>query len=170
MKIIHILYLGKAAGNDKRLLKQLELKFNINKDRDGLGNNVESADSEDIETLSPNNGSATILHSSNGISLKTFYYLISTMNNMFPDYDFSDLPADAFNRITSLSGLKTHFNTSIFNTGINNNTNSFADFTRQMWGCMDEAVGGLDESEIFSFDPVIDAYEIDDPFRERGTM
>ena len=92
------------------------------------------------------------------------------MNNMFPDYDFSDIPSDAFNRITSLPSLTTHFNTSIFNTGINRNTTSFADFTRQMWDCINEAVGGLDESEIFTFDPATDSYEIDDPFRERGTM
>ena len=158
--------LGKAAGNDKRLLKQLESKF-VN-----VGNSGDSGESEDLETNFPNNNSNTILNSSNGITLKTFYYLISTMNNMFPDYDFSDIPSEAFNRILTLPSLINHFNTSIFNTGINRNTTSFADFTRQMWDCMDEAVGGLEESEIFTFDPdpATDSYEIDDPFRERGTM
>ena len=158
--------LGKAAGNDKRLLKQLESKFVT------VGNSGDSGESEDLETNFPNNNSNTILNSSNGITLKTFYYLISTMNNMFPDYDFSDIPSEAFNRILTLPSLINHFNTSIFNTGINRNTTSFADFTRQMWDCMDEAVGGLEESEIFTFDPdpATDSYEIDDPFRERGTM
>ena len=174
------IFSGKAAGNDKRLLKQLETKFNIVKDH-----NSTITDSEDNEptfnnnstsnintttTTSPTNGSSTILNLTNGISLKNFYYLISTMNNMFPDYDFSDIPAEAFHRIYSLSSLISHFNTSIFNTGINSNISSFADFTRQMWDCMDEAVGGLEESEIFSFDPATESYEVDDPFRERGTM
>lgn len=90
------------------------------------------------------------------------------MNNMFPDYDFAEIPSEAFHRINSVSNLRNHFNTSIFNTGINSNTTSFADFTRNMWDCMDEAVGGLEESETFSFDP--EPFEIDDPFRERGTM
>ena len=87
---------------------------------------------------------------------------------MFPDYDFTEIPSESFQRITSLANLRNHFNTSIFNTGINSNTTSFADFTRKMWDCMDEAVGGLEESEVFSFDP--EPFEIDDPFRERGTM
>lgn len=174
------MFVGKAAGNDKRLLKQLETKFNISKDHSAT-----ITDSEDNDTIisttntnnatsspttSPTNGSSTILNSGNGISLKNFYYLISTMNNMFPDYDFSDIPAEAFHRINSLPSLINHFNTSIFNTGINRNTSTFADFTRQMWDCMDEAVGGLEESEIFSFDPANESYEVDDPFRERGTM
>lgn len=94
------------------------------------------------------------------------------MNNMFPDYDFSDIPSEAFNRIITLPSLINHFNTSIFNTGIDRNTTSFTDFTRQMWDCIDEAVGGLEESDIFTFgpEPATDSYEIDDPFRERGTM
>lgn len=87
---------------------------------------------------------------------------------MFPDYDFSEIPVDAFKRINQLASLRNHFNTSIFNTGIDRNTTSFADFTRKMWDCMDEAVGGLEESEIFTFDP--ESFEIDDPFRERGAM
>lgn len=87
---------------------------------------------------------------------------------MFPDYDFSEIPSEVFCRITSLSTFINHVNTSIFNTGIDRNTQTFADFTRKMWNCMDEAVGGLDDSEIFTFDP--DPFEIDDPFRERGTM
>lgn len=91
------------------------------------------------------------------------------MNNMFPDYDFSEIPSEAFKRISSLPILRNHFNTSIFNTGIDRNTTTFADFTRKMWDCMDEAVGGLDESEIFSFEP--EPFEIDDPFRDqRGIM
>lgn len=148
-------------------MKQLEFKF-ISSSTSGSG---DSGESEDLELNFPNNNiSNTVLNTNNGITLKTFCYLISTMNNMFPDYDFADIPSEAFNRIKTLPTLISHFNTSIFNTGINRNTSSFADFTRQMWDCMDEAVGGLEESEIFTFDPATDSYEIDDPFRERGTM
>jgi hypothetical protein len=134
------------------------------------GNSGESGESEDLETNLPNNNSTTILNSINGLSLKTFYYLISTMNNMFPDYDFSDIPTEAFNRISNLASFRTHFNTSIFNTGLDRNTSSFNEFTGQMWECMDVAVGGVKESEIFTFDPATDSYEIDDPFSERGAM
>ena len=130
------------------------------------GTTSNSTTSTNTNTI--NTAPSTIINSITGLSLKTFYYLISTMNNMFPDYDFSDIPPESFIKITSLSSLINHFNTSIFNTGIDRNTKSFSDFTRQMWDCMNEAVGGLDESLIFSFNP--EPYEIDDPFRERGTM
>lgn len=123
----------------------------------------------DLSSTSLNsNASSSNTIKLNGISLKTLYYLISTMNNMFPDYDFTEIPYEAFLKISSLTNLRNNFNTSIFNSGINSNTSNFADFTRKMWDCMDEAVGGLEESEIFSFDP--EPFEIDDPFRERGTM
>lgn len=125
--------------------------------------------SASVASASPSSAAQTINMSNGGtMSVKTFYYLISTMNNMFPDYDFSDIPVDAFTRITQLSGLRNHFNASLFNTGIDRNTTSFSNFTSKMWSCMDDAVGGLEESEMFTFDP--DSFEIDDPFRERGTM
>ena len=169
---LHILFLhflsGKAAGNDKRLLKQLEIKF--------AKESIESG-SEDLDlsstsiisttsSTSPQSSQNNVL--SNGINLKTFYFLISTMNNMFPDYDFSEIPSEVFLKIKSLTSLMNNLNTSIFNTGIDRNTTTFADFTRKMWNCMDDAVGGLEESEIFSFNP--EPFEIDDPFRDRGTM
>lgn len=219
-------FIGKAAGNDKRLLKQLESKFNIpissnptdNTDFDANTNIntnttiyntntnfTSSGESEeidmdiDINTVTTRTQSARKIRNSNtkilklpptptkssafitvgspsqhvinlasGIKVKTFYYLISTMNNMFPDYDFSQIPSEVFIRTTSLPTLINHFNTSIFNTGIDRNTTTFADFTRRMWNCMSEAVGSLEDSEIFSFDS--ESFEIDDPFRERGTM
>ena len=176
------MHVGKAAGNDKRLLKQLESKFNspttITAETKNRNSSTPAEDLENIQTkttlnsnsisLFSNSNSQHIINLSNGMNVKTFYYLISTMNNMFPDYDFSQIPSEVFIRTTSLPTLINHFNTSIFNTGIDRNTATFADFTRRMWNCMNEAVGSLEESEIFSFDS--EAFEIDDPFRERGTM
>jgi len=106
----------------------------------------DSGESEDLDSSTTSLNSTNIkqiftLSNGDRMSLKTFYYLISTMNNMFPDYDFSEIPVDAFKRINQLASLRNHFNTSIFNTGIDRNTTSFADFTRKMWDCMDEAVG-----------------------------
>lgn len=190
------MFVGKAAGNDKRLLKQLESKFNLptsitaetsikknrnsstpvtsfNEFEDLENTRAKSLDSSSISLFSNSNSpspspSQHIINLTSGLNVKTFYYLISTMNNMFPDYDFSQIPSEVFIRTTSLPTLINHFNTSIFNTGIDRNTTTFADFTRRMWNCMNEAVGSLEESEIYSFDS--EAFEIDDPFRERGTM
>jgi hypothetical protein len=104
-----------------------------------------------------------------GLSLKAFYYLVSTMNIMFPDYDFSEAPPEVFSRPSSLHQLITHINTSIFNTGLDRNTTAFSDFCRQLWDCIDSAMGGLDQCDIYTFKPEgLDV--MDDPFRERGTM
>lgn len=154
-------------------MKQLEHKYKDNSSTTSINSNTNTnttneSGSEDVDNSNINN-TAHNLSSTNHINLKTFYFLISTMNNMFPDYDFSEIPSEAFTRITSLSTLINHFNTSIFNTGIDRNTMTFAEFTRKMWNCMDDSVGGLDESEIFTFDP--EPFELDDPFRDqRGTM
>lgn len=113
------------------------------------------------------------------------------MNNIFPDYDFrywttaffnecsfvivitvslfvSDVPTNVFSRNLSLSSLINHVNTSIFNTGVNRNTTNFSEFSSKMWDCIDEAVGGLTDCSIYSYDP--EPFELEDPFKERGTM
>lgn len=88
---------------------------------------------------------------------------------MITRLDFcSDVPPEVFVRQASLSNVMNHVNISLFNTGINRNTSSFSEFSHQMWECIASAVGELDECEIYSYLPEL--YELDDPFRERGTM
>ncbi len=101
----------KAAGNDKKLLKQLENKFSPNTDGADSEDTTEGPTSTPIKSKTkfflrsfstcqfleltkehsetcPGSPSQAIINSSNGLNVKTFYYLISTMNNVFPDYDF----------------------------------------------------------------------------------
>ncbi|KAJ2843023.1 RNA polymerase III-inhibiting protein maf1, partial [Coemansia brasiliensis] len=77
---------GKAAGNDKKLYRYLENKF--------------QADLEEAKGLSPEYNSLTNTVSPFGpltkpASRKMLFYLIATLNASFPDYDFRTLdPCD----------------------------------------------------------------------------
>lgn len=101
----------KAAGNDKKLLKQLESKY-TNTEGSESEEVVEADNSSPLKSnqlilvllqmpllncleftkehsdFTPGSPSQAIINPSNGLNVKTFYYLVSTMNNMFPDYDF----------------------------------------------------------------------------------
>lgn len=102
--------------------------------------------------------------------LKLFYFLVSTMNLMFPDYDFSDVSPSIFEKLPVVNHVITQVNSTIFNTGANKNYNSFSEFTRRMWDCIDEVIE-LHESDIYSFVPGKQGQaEIDDPFWDKGSM
>lgn len=87
---------------------------------------------------------------------------------MFPSSFSSDVPPEVFVKQTSVAAVINHVNTSLFNTGINKNTSSFSEFSQSMWDCIASAIGDLNECEIFTYSP--EPFELDDPFRERGTM
>jgi hypothetical protein len=70
---------GKAAGADKKLYKQIEIKYdpsNSPPDEDGAGSSFRNI----ISPFGPLDQPA---------SRRTLFYLIGTLNASFPDYDFS---------------------------------------------------------------------------------
>lgn len=104
-----------------------------------------------------------------GMNLKLFYYLVATMNLVFPDYDFGDLKPEAFQSQGQLSQVISHVNTTLFNTGANRNLASFDEFSGRMWDCIDQAID-IRDCEIYSFQ--LDEFDgdMEDPFWERGCM
>jgi hypothetical protein len=84
--------IGKAAGQDKKLLRKLAQKF-----PDGISDETlrEFSLDEYSANISSSPGGSAPMSSSNSeplkhlMPLKLFYFLVSTMNLMFPDYDFS---------------------------------------------------------------------------------
>jgi len=88
---------------------------------------------------------------------------------LFHHYLFiSDINPNVFERQPSVSTVVNQVNTTMFNSGTNKNYDSFTEFTRTMWNCIDKAIE-IHECEIYTFSPARDA-EIDDPFAERGVM
>ena len=69
---------------------------------------------------------------------------------------------------TDVTAVINHVNTTLFNTGVNKNYESFAEFTKQMWACIDQAIE-IHESDIFTFEPA-KGPEMDDPFAEKDSM
>lgn len=175
--------LGKAAGADKKLLKKLGERFGS----PALG------ESHDELVVSATGGADILLGSSpptlaaaggesasdrlslplstinmGSFSLKLLYYLISTMNLIFPDYDFSDLKPEAFTGHSQLTTVISAVNTTLFNAGVSKNAVTFGDFSRALWERIDGAIG-LADSEIYSYSVATDEEE-ESPFWEQGCM
>lgn len=83
--------LGKAAGNDKKLLQQILKKypegiaeeFNIEMSSASASNLMLASSPTKINSMD-----SAISEINAAMPIKLFYFLISTMNLMFPDYDF----------------------------------------------------------------------------------
>lgn len=106
--------------------------------------------------------------SSGSFSLKLLYYLISTMNLIFPDYDFGDLKPEAFTNHPQLTAVISTVNTTLFNAGVSKNAVTFGDFSRALWERIDGAIN-LSDSEIYSYSVAADEEE-ENPFWEQGCM
>lgn len=162
-----VVWVGKAAGADKKLRKRLEMRFHpAENSHEPLTDSNEEFPCETLLGSSPPTGGlGDALH---GMDLKLFYYLVATMNQVFPDYDFSDLKPEVFSLQAPLSAVVHHVNTTLFNTGVNKSVASFNEFSGRMWERIDSAIG-LSDTEVYSF--AGDTFdELDDPFWERGCM
>lgn len=83
------------------------------------------------------------------IAKKTLFYLLATLNAAFPDYDFSDVKPEYFQRITSIQLVSNAINTSFYNLG----NDKFAQvLTPKIWSAIEQVVG-LDDVDMYSFIP-----------------
>lgn len=106
--------------------------------------------------------------STGSFNLKLLYYLISTMNLIFPDYDFSELKPEAFTNHSQLTAVISAVNTTLFNAGVSKNAVTFGDFSRALWERINGAIN-LSDSEIYSYSVATDEEE-ENPFWEQGCM
>lgn len=101
-----MLLAGKSAGSDKKLFKQLRDKYSHEVDL-----SAGSVSPEDLPIVSP------FGRLDEAAPRKTFFYLLSTLNASFPDYDFSDVRPDQFIKQPSLDLVINSVNTTLFNLG-----------------------------------------------------
>lgn len=147
-------YSCKSAGVDKKLFKQLELRF--------------SEELLEASSISPEVhpvGAVTSWRSPFGpldqsSSRKVFYYLISTLNASFPDYDFSDIKPDQFIRYSSLSKVVKTINQTLISSGGQEVVNSVG-----FWDALNFIID-LEDSEIYSYVPDMGT----DPLAEEGCI
>jgi hypothetical protein len=101
-------------------------------------------------------------------SFKLIYYLISTMNLVFPDYDFSDVSPEAFILHPNMQQVVEEVNNNLFNAGLYNNTGLFREFTERLWQKIIGVIE-LNDCDIYSFEG--NRFDADEnPFWEKGCM
>ena len=116
------------------------------------------------------------------ISRKSLFYLISTLNAAFPDYDFSDAKSSEFSKEPSLavsdgdlfskvgchsmSYLSLQYVTSNIDSLLSvTATDQYAKTHDKLWVTMNEEIG-LPECDIYSYNPDLAS----DPFGEDGCL
>lgn len=103
---------------------------------------------------------------------RTFFYLVSTLNNSFPDYDFSSLTPSSFVALP-LSSIVSELNRTLFNLGNETLKNVVGSL---LWPGIDEALkGGLNDEELECWKYVSGVTEGggdggEDPLMEEGTL
>ncbi|ORY08303.1 Maf1 regulator [Basidiobolus meristosporus CBS 931.73] len=139
----------KSTGAEKKLYKQLETRHQ-----------------EELTaySLSPEQNLHLIVSPFGPLdqpsSRKTLFYLISTLNASFPDYEFSDLKPEQFSKQPSLPMVMNSINTTLFSLGR-------ADLiqTHRFWDVLDEAIT-LNDCDVYSYVPDNDS----DPFADESSI
>lgn len=98
-----------------------------------------------------------------GLSLKTLYYLVATMNQVFPDYDLVDIDPRCFVPQPDAHAAARAVDAALGSSG-----------PARLWDVVTDTIGALEECLAYTFDTrptrlsVLD--ETDDPFWERGYL
>jgi len=137
-------YSCKRAGSDKKLYKSLEEQYQ-----------VQLSKSPDLVEVA----SSPFGPLSESSSRKTLIYLISILNTVFPDYDFSNTTGEQFRKESSHYMAINSINTMLSNVLENYAT----DIAPKVWGPLDTELG-LKDCDIYSYAPDIDS----DPYSEEG--
>lgn len=115
----------------------------------------ESMEEEEGHGMSPGKRKEpSIVYEDSGLSLRMLYYMISTMNMIFEDYDFSDMDPKYFYKV-NLKDMIVKVNAAFCNCGWEGFKNI------KLWDTLDKVIE-LNDCQIFSFDP--EDPDIENPF------
>ncbi|KNC80306.1 hypothetical protein, variant [Sphaeroforma arctica JP610] len=92
---------------------------------------------------------------------KTIYYLMSTLNSSFPDYDFTEANSQQFSRVQNVASVLNVVNTQLRESI----GEEYAHLQTALWAAIDQEIK-LDDCEIYSYSYV----DENDPFGETGVM
>eukprot|EP01137_Pigoraptor_chileana_P026953 Opistho-2@8938 len=143
-------YSCKMAGNDKRVYKQFS---------------TENAASNGSELLALSPPQTTVSpfgpFSVEMCNSKTLFYLTSTLNASFPDYDFTNTRSQSFSKEPSLDLVINSIDTTMF-------TEMGEEYHRiqpRLWAAIDKEIA-VRECSIYSYIPDDD----DNPYGEEGSI
>jgi len=95
------------------------------------------------------------------ISRKTLFYLISTLNAAFPDYDFTDTRSSEFSKEPNLQYVMNNVDSLMSVTA----TEHYGKVRNSLWSTLTEEIV-LPECDIYSYNPDY----LSDPFGEDGNL
>jgi hypothetical protein len=101
-------------------------------------------------------------------SRKTLVYLILTLNNMYPDYDFTLLRAHHFTKEQGMSSVEEAIDTHLVEVGkVWESTPGFGDepFLDTLWSTLDEVID-FEDCDVYSYKSDLET----DPFGEKGSL
>ena len=102
-----------------------------------------------------------------GINLRTLSFLNSTMNMIFPDYDFADIEPIHFAKNLTIESVVNFVRTTLMSIGISKSSSEMNEICRIIWDAVDYVVV-MNECEIYSFEPNDPEDRIEDPFHNNS--
>jgi hypothetical protein len=102
-----------------------------------------------------------------GINLRTLSFLNSTMNLIFPDYDFADIEPVHFSKNLKIDSVVNLVKITLMSIGISKSSSEMNEICRVIWDTIDQVVG-MNDCEIYSFEPNDPEDRIDDPFHNNS--
>jgi hypothetical protein len=169
-------YSCKSAGQDKKLYKDLGQRIGLmisfdsgnSADQSNISSTVSdavdmSSDVHDLTLKRQQNTSMTPEKLPAGY--KILYYLIATLNQSFPDYDFRDVDTDQFVSIPSLPAVIDHVQSALFASSFSHPILSLTELSHAFWKALDASIQ-LKNCDIYSYIPDMDS----DPFSENGCI
>uniref|UniRef100_A0A7S1SVR9 Repressor of RNA polymerase III transcription n=1 Tax=Tetraselmis chuii TaxID=63592 RepID=A0A7S1SVR9_9CHLO len=142
-------YSCKLAGFDKKLSRSLEQEV--------------QAGTSPLELSASPVGPLT-----ESQSRRTLIYLILTLNNIYPDYDFSQLRAQHFRKERTLADVEEDIDGHLLEASrVWEETPGFGDspLLESLWSAVDEAVE-LKECDLYTYNSDLET----DPFGEKGSV
>ncbi|PVV04260.1 hypothetical protein BB560_001242 [Smittium megazygosporum] len=139
-------YSCKIAGDDKKLYKYLKKRY--------------TQEEEELNAASGYSPESALqkVDSSEASSRRILFYLISTLNSSFPDYDFKSLEACEFTQFFNISDVINTVNITLFNVGCPNLLQH-----RELWREIDSSIN-LDDCLLFAYNPVPESDPYGDDF------
>ena len=159
-------YSCKMTGNDKKSYKLLNTCGHSPTDLEALSPS-EAEIQQQLHGLSPNSMYSRSRSQSENenlpslVSRKTLFYLTSTMNASFPDYNFNHVKSEEFSLEPDLSWVVSNVNSNL-STSLGED---FVKLSASLWKILDEEIS-LKDCVIYSYHPDLES----DPFAEEGSL
>ncbi|KAI9349293.1 Maf1 regulator-domain-containing protein [Zopfochytrium polystomum] len=146
-------YSCKSTNEEKRLKQHLEAKYEEDGSPVGTSFGAANSLSPAAALLSPRSPYGPL---SQPTSRKTLFFLLSTLNSAFPDYDFSDIKPEAFLKLPNGDLVDVRVKNTLFGVAAHTQQSNHGVLSTAlhtaMWKAIDEVIE-LHDCDIYEFHP-----------------